>query len=64
VRRSNPDEQPEAGLQRTVTPGRLTLTERSGLNKIAFQGRISRSKKLPFGAYAMQITALNSAASA
>jgi predicted phage tail protein len=31
------------------------------LNKVAFQGRISRSKKLPLGAYTLQITAVNSA---
>jgi hypothetical protein len=49
------------GCKRTVTQGTLTFTGRSGLNKVAFQGRISRSKKLPLGAYTVQITALNSA---
>jgi hypothetical protein len=44
-----------------VTQGTLTFTGRSGLNKVAFQGRFSRSKKLPLGAYTLQITALNSA---
>jgi hypothetical protein len=43
-----------------VTQGRLTFIGRSGLNRVAFQGRISRSKKLPLGAYRLQITALNS----
>jgi hypothetical protein len=47
--------------KRTVTSGTLTFTGRSGLNKVAFQGRISRTKKLPLGAYTLQITALNSA---
>jgi hypothetical protein len=47
--------------KRTVTQGTLTFTGRSGLNKVAFQGRISRSKKLPLGAYTLQITAVNSA---
>jgi hypothetical protein len=47
--------------KRTVTHGTLTFSGRSGLNKVAFQGRISRSKKLPLGAYTLQITALNSA---
>jgi hypothetical protein len=49
------------GCKRTVTQGTLTFSGRSGLNKVAFQGRISRSKKLPLGAYTLQITALNSA---
>jgi hypothetical protein len=44
-----------------VIQGTLTFIGRSGLNKVAFQGRISRSKKLPLGAYTLQITALNSA---
>jgi hypothetical protein len=43
-----------------VTQGTLTFVGHSGLNRVAFQGRISRSKKLPLGAYTMQITALNS----
>jgi hypothetical protein len=47
--------------KRPVTQGTLTFTGRSGLNKVVFQGRISRSKKLPLGAYTLQITALNSA---
>jgi hypothetical protein len=49
------------GCKRTVTQGTLTFVGRSGLNKVAFQGRISRSKKLPLGAYTLQITALNPA---
>jgi hypothetical protein len=44
-----------------VTQGTLTFTGRSGLNKVAFQGGISRSKKLPLGTFTLQITALNSA---
>jgi hypothetical protein len=47
--------------KRTVTQGTLTFIGRSGLNKIAFQGRISRTKRLPLGAYTLQITAVNSA---
>jgi hypothetical protein len=49
------------GCKRTVTQGTLTFTGRSGLNKVAFQGGISRSKKLRLGTYTLQITALNSA---
>jgi hypothetical protein len=47
--------------KRTVTQGTLSFTGRSGLNKVAFQGQISRSKKLPLGAYTLQIGALNPA---
>jgi hypothetical protein len=39
----------------------MSFTGRNGLNKVAFQGRISRSKKLSLGAYTLQATALNSA---
>jgi hypothetical protein len=49
------------GCKRTVTQGTLTFVGRSGLNKVAFQGRISRSRKLPLGAYTLQITAVNPA---
>jgi hypothetical protein len=47
--------------KRTVTQGTLSFIGHSGLNKVAFQGRISRSQRLPLGAYSLQITALNSA---
>jgi hypothetical protein len=57
----NRSNQRRPGCKRTVTQGTLTFTGRSGLNKVAFQGRISRSKRLPLGAYTLQITALNSA---
>jgi hypothetical protein len=46
--------------KRTVTQGTLTFAGRSGLNKIVFQGRISRAKKLPLGGYTLQVTAVNS----
>jgi hypothetical protein len=49
------------GCKRTVTQGTLTFTGHSGLNKVVFQGRISRSKRLPLGAYTLRITALSSA---
>jgi 5-hydroxyisourate hydrolase-like protein (transthyretin family) len=47
--------------KRTVTRGTLTFNGRSGLNKVVFQGRISGSKRLPLGAYTLQVTARNSA---
>jgi hypothetical protein len=47
--------------KRTVTQGKLSFVAHSGLNRVAFQGRISRSKRLPLGAYTLQITAVNSA---
>jgi hypothetical protein len=46
---------------RTVTAGSLTFTGHSGSNAVAFQGRISTVKKLKPGAYALVITATNSA---
>jgi hypothetical protein len=43
-----------------VTVGTLSLAGRIGVNRIAFQGRISRSKELRSGAYTVLITASNS----
>jgi hypothetical protein len=47
--------------KRSVTQGTLTFAGHSGSNKVVFQGRLSRSKRLPLGAYAMRITALSPA---
>jgi hypothetical protein len=44
----------------TVTAGALSFTGHSGTNKVNFQGRISRSKKLKPGRYTLVITASNS----
>ena len=48
--------------KRTVTVGRLSFTGHIGTNKVVFQGRVSRSKKLKPGRYTLVITATNSAA--
>jgi uncharacterized delta-60 repeat protein len=47
--------------QRTLTRGVLVLSGHAGLNKIAFQGRITRSKKLPLGRYTVLLSASNGA---
>lgn len=39
----------------------MTFTAHAGANKVAFQGRISPSKKLPPGTYTLIITAANAA---
>jgi hypothetical protein len=49
------------GCKRTVTQGTLTFSAPAGINTVAFQGRISRSKRLPLGAYTLRVTAVNSA---
>ena len=46
---------------RTVTVGTITFTGHSATNKVSFQGRISRSRKLKPGRYTLVITATNSA---
>jgi hypothetical protein len=46
--------------KRTVTQGTLSFIGHAGLNKVAFLGRISRSQRLPLGAYTLRITARNS----
>ena len=43
--------------KRTVTAGTLSLAGHSGTNKVVFQGRISRSKKLKQGRYTLLVTA-------
>jgi hypothetical protein len=47
--------------KRTVTRGIMTFTAHAGTNKVAFQERISRSRKLPPGTYTLVITATNAA---
>jgi virginiamycin B lyase len=42
------------------TAGVLPLTGRAGVNKVHFAGRLSRSKRLKRGSYALTITASNS----
>ena len=46
---------------RTVTAGMLAFTAHSGTDKVSFQGRISRHKKLKAGRYILVITATNTA---
>ncbi|MDQ6819688.1 MAG: hypothetical protein M3076_05010 [Actinomycetota bacterium] len=43
--------------KRSVTKGTLSFTAHTGQNRLAFQGRITRTKKLPPGRYTLQITA-------
>src|SRR5262249_34767816 len=40
--------------KRNVAQGTFTFKGHSGLNKVVFQGRISRSRRLPLGAYTLQ----------
>jgi hypothetical protein len=48
---------------RTVTIGTLSLPARAGLDKLVFQGRVSRSRKLRPGRYTMLMRAANAAGS-
>ena len=47
--------------KRALARGTLTLTGHSGTNKVVFQGRVSRSKKLKPGRYTLIIAATTSA---
>ena len=47
--------------RRTATAGALSFTGHSGINKVAFQGRISSVEKLKPGSYTLTITVTNSA---
>ncbi len=50
----------DKACRRTVTAGTLSFTGHPATNKVLFQGRISRSKKLAPGRYTLIITATNS----
>jgi hypothetical protein len=50
----------EPSCRRALAQGTLSFTGHSGLNKVAFQGRISGSRRLPLGVYTVRITAVNS----
>jgi hypothetical protein len=43
--------------KRTVTAGTLTLAGHAGVNRVRFQGRLSRRKRLTPGTYTLTITA-------
>jgi len=45
--------------QRTVTVGALAFAGHSGSNRLSFQGRVSRSRKLAPGRYTLRVTATN-----
>jgi streptogramin lyase len=47
--------------ERTATVGVLAFSGRNGRDRLSFQGRISRSKRLPPGRYALHVTATNAA---
>ena len=47
--------------KRTVTRGTLSFHGHSGVNKVSFQGLISRSKRLPLGSYTLVMTASSAA---
>jgi hypothetical protein len=56
--RRNIDRRP---CTRSVLAGSLGFTSHSGVNKVAFQGRMSSRKKLKLGSYTLRITATNAA---
>jgi hypothetical protein len=43
--------------QRRIAAGALRLQAHAGLNRVHFQGRLSRTRKLPLGTYAIKLTA-------
>jgi hypothetical protein len=51
----------QKACKRMVSAGTLTFSGHGGTNKVAFQGRISPSKRLPPGSYTLVVTAANSA---
>jgi N-acetylneuraminic acid mutarotase len=46
---------------RSVVRGTLTFAGRAGENTVRFQGRVSRTAKLPPGSYTLQVAAVNAA---
>jgi hypothetical protein len=51
----------KAGCERTTTAGALSFSAHAGTNKVAFDGRISHSKRLKPGHYTLIIRATNAA---
>jgi hypothetical protein len=51
----------DRSCKRTTTAGTLTLTGHAGTDKISFQGRLSKKRKLAPGVYTLTITASNTA---
>jgi N-acetylneuraminic acid mutarotase len=47
--------------RRTVTRGTLSFAGHNGRNRVSFQGRLSRTRKLRTGSYTLAITATNAA---
>lgn len=47
--------------RRTLTRGALSFAAHTGTNSVSFQGRLSRSRKLAPGAYALLVTAADAA---
>jgi hypothetical protein len=47
--------------RRTVTASTISFPAHAGSNKLVFQGRVTRSRKLTPGRYTLIITATNSA---
>ena len=59
---ATPRNRKRPSCKRTVSRGTISLTGHTGVNKVTFQGRISRSKKLKPGRYTVTVTATNAAA--
>jgi hypothetical protein len=51
----------QPGCKLTVSRGKLSFSSHTGTNKISFQGRISRTRKLKPGRYKVTITATSAA---
>ena len=51
----------QPACKRTLTRGTLTMSGHPGANKVSFQGRITRSKKLGSGRYTLTIGATSAA---
>jgi hypothetical protein len=49
------------GCSLTATTGTLSFNGHTGTNKVSFQGRLSRSRRLKTGHYTLYVTAIDSA---
>ncbi len=58
---ANAKDRHRPACKRTVVPGTLSITGHSGANTVAFEGRLTRSRKLAPGHYRLLITAINAA---
>jgi hypothetical protein len=61
VAQTKKNERKHRRCSRIVVAGMLTFSAHAGMNKVRFEGRVSKHKKLGLGSYTLQVSATNAA---